>query len=128
MLEPARCEVSVGTEGLKPKKSINSLLDQMLQKKKFKEYDLNRLKRKELRSPLKVPRFKTRNLSYIPYRNSPKSFHYPENPLDQKQYLSNYSQFHLPKIGKIGIREIRITPNSLQSLDHLKVTHSPYNF
>ena len=119
------CEVSVNTENYQPKKSIQIILDKLLQKQRNNSLGLNRLKRTETKSSLKLIKVRSRNISYIPYRNTPKHRHPSENSPHHYHVPSNQSEFRLPKIEKIKIREIRITPKSLQSLGYLKIIDSP---
>lgn len=126
LLEVGMCEVSVNTEKLKTKKSIRTILDQLLQKKKKNFLGLNRLKKTESKSPPKLLRVKSRNVSYVPYRNTPKPSLYSEHSPYHHHVPSLQSEFHLPKIAKIKIKEMRITPNSLQSLNYISIAHSPY--
>ena len=126
LLEVGMCEVSVNTEKLQTKKSIRTILDQLLQKKKKNFLGLNRLKKTESKSPPKLLKVRSRNVSYVPYRNTPKPGQYSEYTPHHHNAPSLQSEFHLPKISKVKIREMRITPNSLQSLNYISIAHSPY--
>ena len=126
LLGVVMCEVSVNTEHYQPKKSIQIILNKLLQKQKNNSLGQNRLKRTESKSPLKLLKVRSRNISYVPYRNTPKLGQYSEYTPHHHYAASNQSEFHLPKIEKIKIREMRITPKTLQSLSNLKINVSPH--